>query len=61
MIADENIEVKEKIIYSSINLIMHCLLQMIFMKWSWSDVTMTRSDENEKDESFYLIVKYNLT
>ena len=61
MIADKNVKVKEKIIYSLMNLIMHCLLQSIFIKWRWSDMMMMKSDKNEKNESLYSTVKYNLT
>ncbi len=58
---NENIKVKKKVIYLSVNLVMHCLLQLILMRWRWSDMTTIRSDENERDESFYLTVKYNFT
>ena len=61
MIASENIEVKREAIYLSVNLIMHCLLQSTFTRWRWSNVMITRSNKNEKDESLYSIVKYNLT
>ncbi len=61
MIASENIEVKKKAIYSSVNLIMHCLLQLILMRQRRSNMIMTRSDKNEKDENLYLTVRYNLT
>ncbi len=56
----ENIEVKRKAIYSSMNLIMHCLLQLKLTRWRRSDVMMMKSDKNEKSESLYLTVKYNL-
>ncbi len=61
MIASENIEVKKKAIYSSANLIMHCLLQLTFTRRRRSDVMTTRSDKNKKDESLYSTVRYNLT
>ncbi len=61
MIASENIEVKKKVIYSSANLITHCLLQSRFTRWKQSDVMMTRSDENERSKNLYSTVKYNLT
>ena len=50
---------KKKAIYSLMNLVMHCLLQMILTRWRWSNAMMTRSDE--KNENFYLTVRYNLT
>ncbi len=52
---------KKKVIYLSANLVMHYLLQSILTRQRWSDMMMTRSDENEKDESLYSTVKYNLT
>ena len=61
MIANKNIEVKEEVIYSLVNLVMHYSLQLILTRWRWSDIIMIRSDENEKDESLYSIVKYNFT
>ncbi len=61
MIASKNVEVKRKAIYLLMNLIMHCLLQLILTRQRWSDVMMIRSDENEKDKSLYSTVKYNLT
>ena len=61
MIASKNVEVKKKVIYSSANLIMHCLLQLILTRWRWSDVMMIKSDENERNENLYSTVKYNLT
>ncbi len=60
MIASENIEVKKKAIYSSVNLIMHCLLQLTLTRRRWSNVMTTRSDENERSENLYSTVKYNL-
>ena len=59
MIASKNIEVKRKAIYLLMNLIMHCLLQLILIRQRWSDVMMIRSDKNEKDKSLYSTVKYN--
>ena len=50
---------KKKAIYSLMNLVMHCLLQMILTRWRWSNAMMTRSDE--KNENFYSTVRYNLT
>ncbi len=61
MIASENVEVKKRAIYSSVNLITHCLLQLILTRQRWSDVMITKSDEDEKSKSFYSTVKYNLT
>ena len=61
MITSKNIKVKKKVIYSSVNLIMHCLLQSRLTRWRQSDVMTIRSDENERSENFYLTVKYNLT
>ncbi len=61
MITSENVEVKKKAIYSSVNLVTHCLLQSILTRWRWSNVIMIRSDENERSENFYSTVKYNLT
>ena len=61
MIANKNVEVKEETIYSSVNLITHCLLQSILTRWRRSDATMTRSDKDEESENLYSIVKYNLT
>jgi len=61
MTASENIEVKKKAIYSSVNLITHCLLQSTLTRWRQSNVIIMRSDENEKDESLYSTVKYNFT
>jgi len=51
--------VKKKAIHSLMNLVMHCLLQMILTRWRWSNAMMTRSDE--KNENFYSTVRYNLT
>jgi hypothetical protein len=51
--------VKKKAIYSLMNLVMHCLLQMILTRWRWSNAMMTRSDE--KNENLYSTVRYNLT
>jgi len=53
--------VKKEIIYSSMNLIMHCLLQLILMRWRWSDVMTMKSNENKKSKNFYSTVKYNFT
>ncbi len=61
MIADKNVEVKKKVIYSSANLIMHCLLQSILTRWRWSNMMTTRSDKNERSENFYSTVRYNFT
>ncbi len=61
MITSENIEVKKKAIYLSVNLVTHCLLQSILTRWRWSNVMITRSDKDERDESLYSTVKYNLT
>ncbi len=58
-IASKNVEVKRKAIYSSVNLIMHCLLQIILTRWRWSNIMMMRSDKRNKN--FYSTVKYNLT
>ncbi len=60
-ITNKNVEVKKEAIYSSMNFVMHCLLQSTFTRWRWSNVMMMRSDKNEKDESFYSTVRYNLT
>ena len=43
------------------NLVTYCLLQSILTRWRRSDVTTTRSDENEKSENLYSTVRYNLT
>ncbi len=40
---------------------MHYLLQSRFTRWRWSNVMITRSDKDEKDENLYSTVKYNLT
>ncbi len=61
MIIDKNIEVKAETIYSSANLVTHCLLQSILTRWRWSNVMMIRSDKDEKSKSLYSTVKYNLT
>ncbi len=61
MITSENIKVKKKAIYSSANLITHCLLQLILTRRRWSDVTTIKSDKNERNESLYSTVRYNLT
>ncbi len=61
MIADKNVEVKREAIYSSVNLVTHCLLQLILTRRRWSDMMITRSDKNERNESLYSTVKYNLT
>jgi len=53
--------VKRRTIYSSVNLIMHCLLQLILTRWRWNDVMMMKSDENERSKNFYSTVKYNFT
>ncbi len=42
-------------------LISNSLLQSIFTRWRWSNMMMTRSDENERNENLYSTVKYNLT
>ncbi len=60
MIISKNIKVKRRVIYSSVNLIMHCLLQSILTRWRWSNMIIMRSDENEKDKNLYSTVKYNL-
>ena len=61
MIANENVEVKRKAIYSSVNLVTHCLLQSTLTRRRQSNMMITRSDKNEKDENFYSIVRYNFT
>ncbi len=50
MIASKNVEVREKAIYSSMNFIMHCLLQLILTRWRWSNIMMMRSDKNERNK-----------
>ncbi len=61
MIANENVKVKRKAIYSLVNLIMHCLLQSTLTRWRRSNMMMTRSDKNEKNKNLYSTVKYNFT
>ncbi len=61
MIISENIKVKKKAIYSSVNLVMHCLLQSILTRQRRSNMMMMRSDENERNENLYSTIRYNLT
>jgi len=60
-ITSENIKVKKKAIYLSVNLITHCLLQSILMRWRWSNMITVKSNKNEKDENLYSTVRYNFT
>jgi len=53
--------VKKRVIYLSVNLVTHCLFQSTFTRWRWSNVTMMRSNKNERNENLYSTVKYNLT
>ena len=61
MITSENIKVKKKAIYSSVNLVMHCLLQSTLTRWRWSNMMMIKSDKKKRNESLYSTVRYNFT
>ncbi len=60
MIASKNTKMKRRVIYSSMNLITHCLLQSILTRQRRSNVMITRSDKDKRSENFYSTVKYNL-